>query len=107
MLIISKEYLLLTIPIPIPNSQEFSNTSFDPQGQKGTVVSYEYPVDYNGHNEPYYPIRDDKNTEIYEKYKGLTQILPNYYFGGRLATYVYYDMHQIIAQALNLVKQLD
>ena len=80
---------------------------FDPQGQKGTVVSYEYPVDYNGHNEPYYPIRDDKNTEIYEKYKGLTQSLPNYYFGGRLATYVYYDMHQIIAQALNLVKQLD
>jgi UDP-galactopyranose mutase len=80
---------------------------FDPQGQKGTVISYEYPVDYNGHNEPYYPIRDDKNTEIYERYKGLTQNLPNYYFGGRLATYVYYDMHQIIAQALNLVKQLD
>jgi len=80
---------------------------FDPQGQKGTVISYEYPRDYTGNNEPYYPIRDEKNTEIYEKYKGLTKDLPNYYFGGRLATYVYYDMHQIIAQALNLVKELD
>jgi len=80
---------------------------FDPQGQKGTIISYEYPLDYNGSNEPYYPIRDNKNTEIYEKYKSLTQTLTNYYFGGRLATYAYYDMHQIIAQALNLVNQLD
>ena len=80
---------------------------FDYQGQKDTIISHEYPVDYNGTNEPYYPIRDDKNTEVYEKYKQMTESLPNYYFGGRLATYVYYDMHQIIAQALNLVKQLD
>lgn len=80
---------------------------FDNQGQKGTIISHEYPVDYNGNNEPYYPIRDDKNTEVYEKYKKMTESLPNHYFGGRLATYVYYDMHQIIAQALNLVKQLD
>ena len=80
---------------------------FDPQNQKGTIVSYEYPANYTGENEPYYPVRDDHNTLIYEKYKELTKTLPNYYFGGRLATYVYYDMHQIIAQALNLVKVLD
>lgn len=80
---------------------------FDPQGQKGTIVSYEYPANYTGENEPYYPVRDDQNTLIYEKYKELTKTLPNHYFGGRLATYVYYDMHQIIAQALNLVKGLD
>lgn len=79
---------------------------FDPQGQKNTIISYEFPADYTGENEPYYPIRDDKNTLIYEQYKELTKELPNHYFGGRLATYVYYDMHQIIAQALNLVKDI-
>lgn len=80
---------------------------FDPQGQKGTIISYEYPSDYTGQNEPYYPIRDEQNTLVYEKYKELTKTLPKHYFGGRLATYVYYDMHQIIAQALNLVKVID
>ena len=80
---------------------------FDHQNQKGTVISYEYPIDYNGRNEPYYPIRDEKNTSMYEKYKELTKGLDKFYFGGRLASYVYYDMHQIIAKALNLVKELD
>ncbi len=90
-----------------PYTRILEHKWFDPQNQKGTIISYEFPADYNGENEPYYPIRDDRNTLIYEKYKELTNDLPNYYFGGRLATYVYYDMHQIIAQALNLVKQLD
>jgi UDP-galactopyranose mutase len=80
---------------------------FDNQGQKGTIISHEYPAEYTNSNEPYYPIRDDKNTLIYEKYKELANNLPNHYFGGRLATYTYFDMHQIIAQALNLVKQFD
>ena len=90
-----------------PYTRILEHKWFDTQNQKGTIISYEFPADYNGENEPYYPIRDDRNTLIYEKYKELTNDLPNYYFGGRLATYVYYDMHQIIAQALNLVKQLD
>jgi UDP-galactopyranose mutase len=80
---------------------------FDYQNQKGTIVSYEYPADYDGSNEPYYPIRDDKNTQVYNKYYELTKLLKNVYFGGRLATYVYYDMHQIIAQALKLVEHID
>jgi UDP-galactopyranose mutase len=76
---------------------------FDYQNQKGTVISYEYPAAYDGQNEPYYPIRDDKNTQIYNKYHELTKEQENVYFGGRLATYVYYDMHQIIAQALKFI----
>jgi UDP-galactopyranose mutase len=80
---------------------------FDYQNQKGTIISYEYPADYDGSNEPYYPIRDDKNTQVYNKYYELTKPLKIVYFGGRLATYVYYDMHQIIAQALKLVEHID
>jgi UDP-galactopyranose mutase len=80
---------------------------FDYQNQKGTIISYEYPADYDGSNEPYYPIRDDKNTQVYNKYYEMTKPLKNVYFGGRLATYVYYDMHQIIAQALKLVEHID
>jgi UDP-galactopyranose mutase len=80
---------------------------FDYQNQKGTIISHEYPADYDGSNEPYYPIRDDKNTQVYNKYYEQTKPLKNVYFGGRLATYVYYDMHQIIAQALKLVEHID
>lgn len=80
---------------------------FDHQNQKGTIISYEYPEDYNGVNEPYYPIRDDKNTEIFNKYKDLTKSLKTHIFGGRLGSYVYYDMHQVIAQALKLVRDID
>jgi UDP-galactopyranose mutase len=80
---------------------------FDPQGQKGTIISYEYPEGYDGNNEPYYPIRDDKNTEMFNKYKELGQSLKTHIFGGRLGSYVYYDMHQVIAQSLKLIKDLD
>lgn len=79
---------------------------FDPQNQKKTIVSYEFPQDYDGENEPYYPIRDDKNTKIYQKYAELANNNDKYIFGGRLATYVYYDMHQVIAQALAKISEL-
>ena len=80
---------------------------FDHQNQKGTIVSYEYPEDYDGTNEPYYPIRDDKNTKIYQQYHELTKGIDKYIFGGRLGSYVYYDMHQVIAQALQMISKLN
>ena len=80
---------------------------FDYQNQKGTVISYEYPVAHDGKNEPYYPIRDNKNINTYEKYHELTKGLKTYIFGGRLATYMYYDMHQVIAQALTMIKEIN
>jgi UDP-galactopyranose mutase len=90
-----------------PYTRILEHKWFDPQNQKGTIISYEYPADYNGENEPYYPIRDDKNTKTYEMYRELTKSLKSYYFGGRLATYVYYDMHQVIAQALKMLKEIE
>lgn len=79
---------------------------FDYNGQKGTIISREYPAEYDGTNEPYYPIRDTYNTKIYESYEEETKLYPNHIFGGRLASYVYYDMHQVIGQALNKLKNL-
>jgi len=79
---------------------------FDYSGQKGTVISYEYPENYDGKNEAFYPIRDEKNTKIFYQYSKLVEQEKKYIFGGRLANYVYYDMHQIIAQALKLIDSL-
>ena len=79
---------------------------FDPQGQTSTVISYEYPRNYDGTNEPYYPVRDEENTKKYYKYETLVMREKKFIFGGRLAGYVYYDMHQIIAQALKLTNEL-
>ena len=91
----------------VPYTRILEHKWFDPQNQNGTVISYEYPAQYDGHNEPFYPIRDDKNTETYKKYQELSEGLNGVIFGGRLARYVYYDMHQVIAQALKMLSEFD
>lgn len=90
----------------IPYTRILEHKWFDYQNQKGTVISYEYPEEYNGHNEPYYPIRNEVNTEIYKKYHELTNSLKTYIFGGRLGNYTYYDMHQVMAQALKKIEEI-
>ena len=55
-------------------------------------------------NEAYYPINDDKNQAIYQKYRQLADQLDNFIFGGRLAEYKYYDMHQVIESALKIAQ---
>jgi len=89
-----------------PYTRILEHKFFDNQNQKRSYVSKEYPCDYTGENEPYYPIRDNCNVEVYQKYKELAEQAPQYIFGGRLGTYAYYDMHQVIAQALNTVSKL-
>jgi UDP-galactopyranose mutase len=70
-----------------------------------TWVTWEYPTEYVvGQTEPYYPVNDLLNNKKYEMYKLETEKLDNIYFGGRLAEYKYYDMHQVIESALNFVK---
>ena len=92
--------------IKTPFTRILEHKWFDNQNQKGTWISKEFPETYDGSNEPYYPIRDDKNTFIFEKYNKMTESQDKVYFGGRLANYVYYDMHQIIAQAWKLVEKI-
>jgi len=71
-----------------------------------TWVTWEYPVEYSaGKTEPYYPVNDSENNQKYQKYKLAADNLKNVHFGGRLAEYKYYDMHQVIESALNFVKK--
>ncbi len=68
--------------------------------QKNTVITREYPEKWNRKKEAYYPINDKKNSELYLNYKKMAENYSNVIFGGRLAEYKYYDMHQIIGAAL-------
>ena len=90
----------------VPYTRIIEHKWFDYSRTANTVVSYEYPAEYSVTKEPYYPVRDNKNTELYNRYADLAVNLNNFYLGGRLANYVYYDMHQVIAEALSLVKKL-
>ena len=73
--------------------------------QEKTVITKEYPDTYDKNKVPYYPIGDEKNIELYNKYVLLTEKEKKYILGGRLAEYKYYDMHQIIGSALVKVKK--
>jgi len=66
-----------------------------------TLVTYEYPDDWNRSKVPYYPVNNDVNNEIYRNYQEETLKLENVIFGGRLAEYRYYDMHQVVGSALS------
>jgi len=79
---------------------------FDDQNQKISWVSMEFPQEYQRGVEPFYPVNDEENNEKYRKYKKLAEMDDKVIFGGRLAEYKYYDMHQVIASALTKVKEL-
>lgn len=67
-----------------------------------TVISREYPSEWNDSKEPFYPINNEKNQAIYAKYKELADKEKNVIFGGRLAEYKYYDMAPVIAKVFKL-----
>ena len=67
-----------------------------------TVVSREYSTEWKPGMEPYYPVNDDKNNELYQKYKALADQEENVIFGGRLAEYKYYDMAPVIEQVMKM-----
>ena len=67
-----------------------------------TVISKEYSIEYKDGMEPYYPVNDDQNNQLAEKYRLLVQQEENVIFGGRLAEYKYYDMAPIIEKVLQI-----
>lgn len=75
--------------------------------QPKTYITREYPDTWDESKEAYYPINDDKNTEIYNLYKKEVGTLDNVIFGGRLAEYKYYDMHQVIGSALSKMDKIE
>ena len=90
-----------------PNDQAYTRiTEFKYlTGQKHskTTVVFEYP---KADGDPYYPVPRPENAELYKKYQLLAQTTPNVYFSGRLATYKYYNMDQVVAQSLTLFKKI-
>lgn len=90
----------------IPYTRIIEHKHFDPVETEHTVVTKEYPEEWQEGSEPYYPVNDDKNMVLFKKYRELAKAEDNVYFGGRLAEYKYYDMHQVIRSAFNLVDDL-
>ncbi len=79
-----------------------------PEGKalEKTIITKEYPDTWNKKKEPYYPINNEKNNSLYEKYKKLADNDDKVIFGGRLGQYKYYDMDKVIEEALNLCKKI-
>ncbi|KRL80536.1 udp-galactopyranose mutase [Ligilactobacillus equi DSM 15833 = JCM 10991] len=76
------------------------------KGEKGkTVITREYPADWQRGDEPYYPVNNERNNEMYQAYKAYAaKNASNVIFGGRLGQYKYYNMDQVLAAALETVK---
>ena len=73
--------------------------------QDKTVITYEYPADYEKGMEKYYTVNDEKNNKLAEAYKELVKNEKNIIFGGRLAEYKYYDMDDVIKSAFDSYKE--
>lgn len=73
--------------------------------QKKTIITKEYPKTWEPGDEPYYPVNDKKNNELYKKYEKLVKEKKKYIFGGRLGMYKYFDMHLVIEKALEMSKE--
>jgi UDP-galactopyranose mutase len=70
-----------------------------------TVITKEYPAAWKHGDEPYYPMNDDSNNELYAKYRALADKEDKVIFGGRLGIYKYFDMHNVVAEALSCVEK--
>lgn len=88
----------------IPYTRIIEHKHFEFGSGKDTVITKEYPATWKKGDEPYYPINDDRNNDLYEKYSRLADEEENVIFGGRLGKYRYYDMDKIIREALDLAK---
>lgn len=90
----------------VPYTRIIEHKHFEFGTQEKTVVTKEYSCEWEKGEEPYYPINDMRNQTIYQKYKNLASLEQNnIIFGGRLAEYKYYDMHQVFESAMDRAKQ--
>jgi len=84
-----------------PYTRVIEHKHFEFGTQKKTVISREYSTDWKEGMEPYYPVNDTRNQELYQKYAALAEKEEKVIFGGRLGEYKYYDMDKVIEAALN------
>ncbi len=87
----------------VPHTRIIEHKHFNPESKTDfTIITKEFPTKYG---EPFYPINDEKNNKLFKKYEALAKERePDIIFGGRLGTYKYYDMHQVIGQAMKTAK---
>ena len=90
----------------VPYTRIIEHKHFEPENpawnNNTTLISKEYSTEWQDGMEPFYPVNDEKNSELYKKYKMLADKEKNIIFGGRLAQYKYYDMDDVIAEVLKL-----
>ncbi|MGN0470678.1 MAG: UDP-galactopyranose mutase [Acutalibacteraceae bacterium] len=89
----------------VPYTRIIEHKHFEFGTQPKTVISKEYSSEWKPGVEPYYPINNDKNNNLYAEYKKLADNTPNVIFGGRLGDYKYYDMDKVIEVALAAVNE--
>lgn len=89
----------------VPWTRIIEHKHFEFGTQPKTVITREYPADWKPGDEPYYPINDERNTQLYEQYRVLAEQEGTVVFAGRLGGYKYYDMDKAIAAAFDLVKE--
>lgn len=89
----------------IPYTRIIEHKHFEFGNQEKTIITKEFSDTWTKDKEPYYPINNDNNNLLYEKYKELASKENNIIFGGRLGMYKYFDMHQVIEESLKLVNK--
>ena len=89
----------------VPYTRIIEHKHFEYGQGKGTIITREYPANWKHGDEPYYPMNDDKNNNLYSKYVEMAKEYPDILFGGRLGQYKYYNMDQVIRAALDMVKE--
>ena len=90
----------------VPYTRIIEHKHFEFGTQPKTVISREYPAAWQPGAEPYYPVNDEKNQALYQKYAALAASRPDVIFGGRLGEYKYYDMDKVIRAALDTAAEL-
>jgi UDP-galactopyranose mutase len=104
---VDKEVFQPTGTVNYPNEQLYTRiTDFKyltGQVHPKTSIVYEFP---KAEGDPYYPVPRPENAELYKKYQQLASTIKNTFFVGRLATYKYYNMDQVVAQALTTFKKI-
>lgn len=89
----------------VPYTRIIEHKHFEYTIGNKTVITREYPDNWNKEKEPYYPINNEKNNRLYEKYERLSKENNKVIFGGRLGQYKYYDMDKVILEVLNCIKK--
>jgi len=89
----------------VPYTRIIEHKHFEFGKGEGTVITKEYPANWQKGNEPYYPINDERNEKLYQEYRKLAEKEENVLFGGRLGQYRYYDMDKVLEAALQMARQ--